>query len=292
MSFRTVKINGRCKLETSMGYLVYRSDKEVKILIDEINMLIIENQQVCITSALIASLIEHKVRIVFCDTEHNPAGEVVPYGICYDSPAKIKKQFAWNEATKNFVWQKIVKQKIYNQAVVLKELNKEEAFSLLMRYYEEVTPGDTTNREGLAAKAYFAALFGNNFDRRSKSFKVNTYLNYGYQILLAAVNRAIAVYGYLTAVGIHHKGEQNQFNLGCDIMEPFRPFIDYAVVMGTIKEDDFKRQLINLLSTVIIYDDKNTIMDNAITFYVHDVLKALEKDDTTIMKELTRNGKL
>lgn len=75
-------------------------------------------------------------------------------------------------------------------------------------------------------------------------------------------------------------------------MEPFRPFIDYAIITGGITEQDFKKQLINLLAQVIIYDDKNTIMDNAITFYVHDVLKALEKDDTTIMKELTRNGKL
>ncbi len=290
MGFRTVKINARCKLETSMGYLVYRNDKEVKILLDEINLLIIENQQVCITSALIASLIEHKVRIVFCDLEHNPAGEIVPYSICYDSPAKIKKQFSWEEATKDLVWQKIVKQKIFNQAAVLRDMKKEEAYTLLIKYYDEVDPGDKTNREGLAAKAYFAALFGNTFDRRSKAFKENIYLNYGYQILLAAVNRAISVYGYLTAVGIHHKGEQNQYNLGCDIMEPFRPFFDYAILMGQLTEEDFRRQMINVLSNVVVYDDKNTILDNAITFYVHDVLKALEKDDTFLIKELTRNG--
>lgn len=292
MGFRTVKINNRCKLEVSMGYLVCRNEKEVKINLDEINMLIIENQQVSITSALIASLIEHKIRIVFCDLEHNPAGEVVPYNICYDGPAKIKKQFAWSDSTKDLIWQKIVKQKIYNQAAVLKELKKDESYSMLMKFYDEVEPGDNTNREGLAAKAYFAALFGNNFDRRSKAFEVNTYLNYGYQILLAAVNRSISVHGYLTAVGIHHKGEQNQFNLGCDIMEPFRPFIDYPIALGTINEKEFKTQLINLFASVIVYDDKKTIMENAISFYVQDVLKALEKEDATFMKELTRNGQL
>lgn len=273
-----------------MGYLVYRNDKEVKINLDEINMLIIENQQVCITSALIASLIEHKVKIVFCDLEHNPAGEVVPYNICYDGPAKIKKQFAWNDSAKDLVWQKIVKQKIYNQAAVLKELKKDDAFCMLMKYYDEVETGDSTNREGLAAKTYFAALFGTNFDRRSKAFKVNTYLNYGYQILLAAVNRSISVHGYLTAVGIHHKGEQNSFNLGCDIMEPFRPFIDYPIALGTINEKEFKTQLINLLSNLVVYDEKNTILDNAIPFYVQDVLKALEKENPSVIKELTRNG--
>lgn len=63
MGFRNVKINSRCKLETFMGYMVCRGETETRILLDEINLLIIENQQVCITAALMAALIEHKVRI-------------------------------------------------------------------------------------------------------------------------------------------------------------------------------------------------------------------------------------
>ncbi len=290
MGFRNVKINTRCKLETFMGYLVCRGETETRILLDEINLLIIENQQVCITAALMAALIEHKVRIVFCDTEHNPAGELMPYCICYDGPAKIKMQFAWEEMTKSLVWQKIVKQKIYNQAAVLTSMNKGEAAGLLLRYCDEVQPGDSTNREGLAAKSYFAALFGNNFDRRSKSFKVNAYLNYGYSILLSAINRAVSVYGYLSMVGIHHIGKENPFNLSCDIMEPFRPFVDYVILMSQLTEQNYKSQMMQIMEMIVVYDDKNMILDNAVSQYTLDVVKALGKNDVSIIKELTKNG--
>ena len=286
MGFRTVKINNRCKLETSLGYLVCRTDKETKILLDEISILIIENQQACITSALLAALMEHKVRVVICNDKHNPGGELVPYCSCYDTPAKIQKQLNWNEDIKDAVWQKIVKQKILNQALVLKYMKKDESYELLLKYYDEVTPGDTTNREGLAAKSYFVALFGNGFDRRSPKFEVNTYLDYGYSILCSAVNRSVSIYGYLSMVGIHHKGQQNPYNLGCDLMEPFRPFIDLAILNMDLNKDNFKRLLIDVLSTLVSYDDKNTIFDNAISFYVLDVLKALNSGDLMQIKEL------
>lgn len=214
----------------------------------------------------------------------------MPYCICYDGPAKIKIQFAWDEMTKALVWQKIVKQKIYNQAAVLTSMNKGEAANLLLRYCDEVQPGDSTNREGLAAKSYFAALFGNNFDRRSKSFKVNTYLNYGYSILLSAINRAVSVYGYLSMVGIHHIGKENPFNLSCDIMEPFRPFVDYVILTSELTEQNYKSQMMQMLAMLVVYDDKNMIMDNAVSQYTLDVVKALGKNDVSMIKELTKNG--
>lgn len=286
MGFRTVKINNRCKLETSLGYLVCRSETETRILLDEINILIIENQQVCLTAALLASLIEHKVRVVFCDSLHNPAGELMPYASCFDSPAKIKKQLSWSVHGKDITWKRIVKQKIFNQASVLKKVGKNESHLLLMRYYDEVTDGDQTNREGLAAKTYFSALFGNNFERRDDSFAANKYLNYGYSLLLSSVNRAISIYGYLPMVGIHHKGSQNPFNLGCDIVEPFRPFLDSMVIGTRLNDDNFKKELTKVLSNIVLYDGKNTILDNAISFYVLDVLKAVECSDPSLIKEL------
>ncbi|MDR2082530.1 MAG: CRISPR-associated endonuclease Cas1 [Candidatus Ancillula trichonymphae] len=36
--------------------------------------------------------------------------------------------------------------------------------------------------------------------------------------------------GYLTQLGIHHNSQFNHFNLGCDLMEPFRPVVDRYVL--------------------------------------------------------------
>ena len=67
MAFRNVIISNRCKLSYSLNYLVCRKEnEEIKICIDEIKLLIIESNEVAITSALISMLIEKKVKIIFC----------------------------------------------------------------------------------------------------------------------------------------------------------------------------------------------------------------------------------
>ena len=146
MGFRTIKINSRCKLQTELNYLVYRGETEKKIALDEIETLIIENQQVCITSSLLSELINHKVKVIFCDRMHNPLAELVPYHGAYNTMARIKAQLNWSQEIKDFVWARIIKQKIRNQAEILKANKKLEAYELLLRYEEEVQLGDSINR--------------------------------------------------------------------------------------------------------------------------------------------------
>jgi CRISPR-associated protein Cas1 len=55
----------------------------------------------------------------------------------------------------------------------------------------------------------------------------NNALNYGYAILRAIVARALVSSGCLPAVGIHHRNKYNPFCLADDIMEPYRPLVDY-----------------------------------------------------------------
>ena len=252
-----------------------RAETDTKILLDEIETLVIENQQVSITAALLSELIEHKVRVVFCDGTHNPQSELVPYHGSYNTSARIKAQIAWTDEMKDLVWQEIIKQKIHNQAAVLKQNHLDQAYSLLSKYESEVESGDVTNREGLAAKSYFQALFGTSFDRRKASDKRNTFLDYGYSILLATCNREISAAGYLSALGIHHIGDENPFNLGCDLMEPFRPFIDTYVLDLGLTPENFKKQMITSMSQVIFCDGNKTILDNAIHNFIHTVINAL-----------------
>lgn len=64
---------------------------------------------------------------------------------------------------------------------------------------------------------------------RADDIAVNAALNYGYMVLLAACNREITANGYLTQLGLIHDNIFNAFNLGSDIMEPLRPFVDLLV---------------------------------------------------------------
>ena len=60
MSWRTVVITSRCKLDYKMGYMVVRAGETKKIFLDEIAMLIIENPAVAFSGCLLEALTEKK----------------------------------------------------------------------------------------------------------------------------------------------------------------------------------------------------------------------------------------
>ena len=79
MSWRTVIVQGRSKLDYRMGYLVVRSKEIKRVFLDEVALLVIENPAVSITGSLIEALTEKKIRVIFCDTKRNPVAELIPH---------------------------------------------------------------------------------------------------------------------------------------------------------------------------------------------------------------------
>ena len=186
----------------------------------------------------------------------------------YDSSRKIIQQIKFDDKVKGRLWQQIIKAKIRKQAEVLERFGKENA-ELLAEYADIVKEGDATNREGHAAKVYFNSLFGKGFIRGDND-PVNQALNYGYIVLLSYFNREISSQGYLTQLGIHHKNTFNEFNFSCDLMEPFRPLIDYNVCLLDNTHDldkDKKIKLANIFNERIIYDRQKMYLSNFIKQY-------------------------
>ena len=58
---------------------------------------------------------------------------------------------------------------------------------------------------------------------------INAMLNYGYTILRSAVIRSIVAAGLHPSLGIHHCNQYNAMRLADDLMEPFRPLVDFCV---------------------------------------------------------------
>lgn len=276
MSFRTIVISSRCKLEYSLNYLVCKkSESTSRIILDEIKTIIINSPQVVITSCLISECLNKKIKIVFTDEKRNPCGEIVGYYNNSYTYRKIKEQLLFNDENKNLLWKYIIEKKIFNQAHNLMLRNLMDKYYMLLEYSQNVDYGDASNREGHAAKVYFNALFGNEFNRDKDCF-INAALNYGYSIILSSINREIKALGYLTEFGIHHIGESNPFNLSCDLIEPLRPLIDKCVVMNQVNETNYKNFFVNLLSTNVKYNNKDIILENAIHLYVNDLLAFLK----------------
>ena len=202
----------------------------------------------------------------------------------HDTSEKIRRQMAWTNDVKSIIWTEIVREKILKQAKHLDEWNLAEA-EMLYNYINEIEIGDASNREGHAAKVYFNALFGKDFTRTEEN-SINAALNYGYGIILSTFNREIVSNGYITQIGLFHDNMFNQFNLGSDLMEPFRPLVDYIVrsLMPQKFEREEKLEILRILQQEVTIAGRREVVNNAIKIYCKSVFDALNEDDTSLIK--------
>ena len=276
MSFRTVVISRQSKISYKNRFLVVKQEAEEKYVhLSEIDTVIIDSISVSISAYLLKELIDNKINVVFCDEKHNPYGELKSLNGRHNTSKKILKQIEWNVISKENIWMEIVKNKILNQTLLLQKINS-GSYKLLSGYIKEVKIGDKTNREGHAAKIYFKELFGKEFVRHNDDV-INSALNYGYAILLSTINKEIINNGYLTQLGIHHKNEFNEFNLTCDLMEPFRVIIDRYVYDNLERDFDvnYKLDLVDLFNQRFRYNNKMYVLKDIIEMYVKNTLDSI-----------------
>ena len=285
MSWRIVVIENQAKLDYKMGYMVVRGLETKRVLLDEIGILLIENPAVSLTGILIEALTEKKIKVIFCDRKRNPVAELMPHHGCHDSAAKIRTQIVWEQNIKDIIWRDIVSEKIRKQSEFLMEIGKIQQAGMLSEYVKQVELADATNREGHAAKVYFNALFGMDFTRSAENV-TNAALNYGYSLLLSTFNRCVVANGYITQLGLFHDNVFNQFNLACDLMEPFRPLVDLKVKKMAFPffEKEEKHEMVSLLKEEVIIGNRNEYLTNAIKIYTRSVFDALNDNDVSQIK--------
>lgn len=280
MSFRTVVISNRSKLDLRMNYMVVRGEQTSKVLLDEMDVLIVENPAVSLTGCLLEALISKKVKVIFCDGRHNPQSELVPYYGSHDCSRKIRNQLKWSPQVQGQIWTMIVKEKIGKQAAFLTDLGYVEEAGMLDRYALELTYRDETNREGHAAKVYFNKIFGMDFNREQDT-PLNAALDYGYSLLLSVFNREVVGNGYLTQLGFFHDNIYNPFNLSSDLMEPYRVLVDRIVRSNDFKkfETEEKHVVLEVLKSEVTINRFRQVLPNAIKVYVKSVFDALLYED-------------
>lgn len=260
------------------GYMVVTQDESGtnRFHLSEIESITLQTQQFYLSAYLLSELAKAKIPLLVPDEKRNPVAEFLPLYGSHNTSKRVAEQIGWTEPAKKRVWQRVVQDKIKNQAAVLEARAEGDWGSRLREIASEVRSGDTTNREGHAASVYFRALFGDGFSRDQEN-PTNSALNYGYAIVLSEVNRQIVSRGFLTQLGIFHHNEQNQFNLSCDLMEPFRPFIDKLVYDNV--EDEFgkfeRHLLVDSLNMMVPYRDGSYHLSSVVSLYVEDCLKAL-----------------
>lgn len=276
MAWRNVVVTHHCKISVKMELLVVQTDDDiVQIPINDIGIVMLATTQAVITANAVAALLERDIKLVFCNDKHLPIGETNPYETRSSRRSCIIQQMSWPKERKEVLWQRIIQEKIAHQVSVLKKKCICSDIGKLEKLIVAVQPGDPDNREAVAAHMYFPRLFSYEFVRSDDGNATNGLLNYGYAVVMSEVSRKIAEIGYLPEFGIHHDNEKNPFNLACDLMEPFRPFVDKRVFeLGKQSlTTESKIELVRLLRTDL--PDFGTTLTQLINVFVHDVFRYL-----------------
>jgi len=258
------------------------------IPVEDIGIVVLDNNRITITQALIDALLENNTALITCNNKHLPTGMFMPLSGNTTQTERFRNQIDASEPLKKQLWAQTVEQKIINQSLLLKSINKDNSF--LIPLYKNVKSGDTENCEGVAAAYYWKNIFSEynlsieeseqsenqiseedaeeNFKRHRYGNPPNNYLNYGYAILRGTVARSVVCAGLLPTLGIHHHNRYNAYCLADDLMEPYRPFVDKIVLsiideFGLIKDltKEIKAKLLTIPAIDVIMDgEKSPLM--------------------------------
>jgi CRISPR-associated protein Cas1 len=260
---RTLYFGNPAHLKKHNDQLMVRvKDKpETLIPIEDIGLVVLDHPQVTITHGLGNALIENNAAVLWCNDKHMPNGLILPMSANHTYTEKLRYQLNSSEPLRKSLWKQTVMAKIDNQAAVLEKMGANSA--PLRRWSKEVKSGDPENVEARAASYYWGKYF-EYLDlwivRHRFGAPPNNALNYGYAILRAIVARALVGSGCLPAVGIHHHNKYNPFCLADDVMEPYRPFVDYYAMqqftMGGLPPEKLDKNWKATLLKVPVIDTK------------------------------------
>jgi len=219
----------------------FKEQNVITIAIEDIGIIVLDNNQITITSSVIESLLENNVSIITCDKKHLPVGLMLPLFGNTTQSEKFRYQMEASKPLKKHLWQQTIISKINNQADVL-EIKKNLLAKNMRVWANNVKSGDSENKEARAAAYYWKVIFPDieDFTRDRFGMTPNNLLNYGYAILRAIVARALVSSGLLPTLGIFHKNKYNAYCLADDVMEPYRPYVDIMVIdiMNTFDDYD------------------------------------------------------
>lgn len=287
MTWRIVHVHQSERMRLKLdNLLVIKQGEEYTIPLSDISLIVAEGGDTVVTLRLLSSLSKYNIALIVCDNEHLPTGIYHAQNGHFRAYKKLQAQMTWTKEQKDRLWQIVIYYKINNQQDVLSMFEKSlDAIQSLAEYKESIELGDTTNREGHAAKVYFNELFGKDFSRETQKETdvINAGLNYGYAIMRAQLARIVSGYGLNPLLGIFHKNEYNQFNLVDDLMEPFRQIVDIWVYQKLREQDylkyEYRLGLTALLNARIRYGNEMCTVTGAMDKYVKGFIRCIEDKD-------------
>ena len=226
--------------------------------IEDLGVVIVDDTRATYTQSVFLSLLEAGATVLVTGRDHLPAGMMLPLDAHHVQTERHRAQVETSEPVRKRAWQAIVRAKIVQQAAVLSHFTGSHGGLVPMA--RRVRSGDPDNLEAQAAQRYWPRLFGKTFRRDREAEGVNALLNYGYAVVRAAVARAVVAAGLIPSLGVHHRHRNNPFCLADDLLEPYRPYVDWRVrqmagddaeTAPDLSERETRAELLSLLNETV-----------------------------------------
>ena len=271
------------------------SNKKNKISLNDISAIVIENCHCKISAILQLRLAENNIPIIICNEKHQP--EIHSLGLFnhFQVTLRINEQIEWSKKKKENLWLKIVENKIENQKELLKYLEKRDiSIARLEAYKENLKKDDISaeHQEAIASRIYFQELYSNTFKRFDED-GINSALNYGYMILRAIISSKIVAKGFHPSLGLHHKSQFNAYNFSDDIIEIFRPMVDYLVyiykdILNEVKlSKEIRQKILLVAQQKVFFNGKKYNFSQAVDYYLDNIRNYFLKDEEIIIPKLS-----
>lgn len=195
--------------------------------IEDLGVVIIDDMRASYTQSVFLELLAAGATVMVSGRDHLPVGMMLPLDAHHVQTERHLAQVEAGLPLKKRLWQLLVAAKIGQQAAILHRFTGHDGGLLLLS--KRVRSGDPDNLEAQAAQRYWPALFGGDFRRDRGTPGVNALLNYGYAVMRAAIARAVVASGLIPSLGVFHSNRSNPFCLADDLLEPYRPYVDWRV---------------------------------------------------------------
>jgi len=231
MSYHIVSIDSpQCSISCRDGQLICRTaEGERKLPLEDVASIIITSFSASIHSELFLEAAKQGVALIICES-FKPVSLVLPANRSTDTLLS-RAMVNLTPKARAALWQKTVDAKCQNQFALAEHIAPQDKS---LPQLQQTAFGRKPHKEAICAKSFWQ-IFGRslnheNFTRDRAGGSLNHLLNYGYAVLLSTVLQKLFGVGLDPTFGISHAQRERSVPLAYDIMEQWRPCVDWRVV--------------------------------------------------------------
>ena len=288
MSYHIVTIDSNeCSLTCNRGQLIcsVANSTELKsVPLEDVAAIVVTSFSAKLHSKLLVESARNGIALVICE-HFSPISVLLPANRSSDT-LLTKAELALDKKKRASLWKKTVDAKCKNQYALIRWLVPE--FERIERLKAEAF-SNRQAKEATCAQYYWKA-WGNaiedpSFRRHSSESSANIFLNYGYAILLSTVLQNLFACGLDPTFGISHALRERSTPLAYDLMEPFRPCVDWRVAQWLVDHPvsradagmtkEFKRWVTGFVLEKVGYFELEVTIQHCIRSVVRSFRKAV-----------------